>query len=140
MVTSLSDQVFIADTIRLINNYGVVSSTVLWLADFLATFPIEVATIWSRKPTFHTIVFLVNRGQCVQHSRISSTGISHGLHYSIRNPIDAPSIRTWDTEEGRHIIIGNPPFSPTRIVDIYWIHPANPFANSRISPSELSQV
>ncbi|KAE9391803.1 hypothetical protein BT96DRAFT_945092 [Gymnopus androsaceus JB14] len=45
----------------LLNNYTALSAFVLWFQDFFLTFPTEVRTIWSRKMTGSSILFLLSR-------------------------------------------------------------------------------
>lgn len=46
---------------RLLNNYTALSAVALWFQDFFLTFPTEVRTIWSRKMTGSSILFLLSR-------------------------------------------------------------------------------
>ncbi|EIM88959.1 uncharacterized protein STEHIDRAFT_154665 [Stereum hirsutum FP-91666 SS1] len=55
-----SEEIF-ARELWMIGNYALVTATTLWLVDFVATLPAEVSVVWSHKPNFCSIVFLLNR-------------------------------------------------------------------------------
>ncbi|KAF5371876.1 hypothetical protein D9757_010584 [Collybiopsis confluens] len=45
----------------LVEEYAVVASAVLWIADFIETLPTEIQTMWSRRQTGASLLFIFNR-------------------------------------------------------------------------------
>ncbi|EIM82967.1 uncharacterized protein STEHIDRAFT_160579 [Stereum hirsutum FP-91666 SS1] len=48
-------------TLRIIDDYAVLSSSILWMFDFIQTLPMEIEGVWSSRPTGTAAIFLVNR-------------------------------------------------------------------------------
>ncbi|EIM90795.1 uncharacterized protein STEHIDRAFT_152491 [Stereum hirsutum FP-91666 SS1] len=44
-----------------IDDYAALSSSVLWILDFIYMLPIEYDAIWSKKMSLHSVLFLVSR-------------------------------------------------------------------------------
>ncbi|EIM81348.1 uncharacterized protein STEHIDRAFT_114814 [Stereum hirsutum FP-91666 SS1] len=49
------------DNLWVLANYTSLSGAVMWLLDFLQTFPLEMDVVWSRPLTSISIIFIVNR-------------------------------------------------------------------------------
>ncbi|KAJ3715288.1 hypothetical protein DFJ43DRAFT_1142048 [Lentinula guzmanii] len=55
------DAVITEDTLWMIQNYTVLSASILWIADFIETLPTEINAIWQKKLTGASVLFLINR-------------------------------------------------------------------------------
>ncbi|KAJ4470254.1 hypothetical protein J3R30DRAFT_3686616 [Lentinula aciculospora] len=57
----MDDAVLQLDNIWVFGSYTVVAAFAFWIADFIDTLPIEIKTVWKRKQTGTSVLFLVNR-------------------------------------------------------------------------------
>ncbi|KAJ3885029.1 hypothetical protein GG344DRAFT_83197 [Lentinula edodes] len=57
---SLQEIIF-SDNVWMIANYTTISASVLWLFDFVQTFPLELRSIWSKRLSGMSIIFILNR-------------------------------------------------------------------------------
>ncbi|KAF5366902.1 hypothetical protein D9757_011391 [Collybiopsis confluens] len=62
----------------MLGNYAFAASAALWILDFVATLPTEIRTLWLRKPTGPSVLFILNRYFCLLFLSLGLVAITPG--------------------------------------------------------------